>query len=335
MALDTYAALKTSVLNWLARPGDPLVEPAVPDMVKLFEAEANRRLRTIDAEKSVLLAMTDAGYAVLPSDCWGIRRVNWGGMVLQYMAPGSPPFGNVGGWSNFYTLLGSNDGGRTGETGEWNEFRIYFGPQAAISEQQNAVEVIYQVGVPPLSDARPANWLLKNHCDAYLWGVLAEAELYIGHDERAPMWLQRREAVFASIEAFDRKTRWAGPMQVRVDAITVAATSQGTGAQLPTVIVDEAAGPLRVENPASGAAIALLTGEGALYIEGGPRAALTIRLPDNPVEGQTVDVSFENPVTALSITYSGGLPLSEPTNAYGPGAGLQFRFVDDEWRYWT
>jgi hypothetical protein len=194
--------------------------------------------------------------------------------------------------------------------------------------------VIYQVGVPPLGDTRPTNWLLANHCDAYLWGVLAEAELFIGHDERAPLWMQRREAVFQSIEQFDRKTRWAGPMQIRVDAITVAATSQGTGAQLPTVVVDEAAGPLRVENPASGAVITLLSGERALYIEGGPRAALTIRLPDDPVENQMVDISFEQPVTALTVTYSGGLPLSEPTNAYGPGAGLQFRYVDGEWRYW-
>ena len=41
---------------------------------------------------------------------------------------------------------------------------------------------------------RPHNWLLAKHPDAYLFGTLAEAELYIGHDERAPLWLQRREA---------------------------------------------------------------------------------------------------------------------------------------------
>ena len=45
MPLSTYAELQASVLGWLARPGDPLVEPAVPDMVRLFEVEANRRLR--------------------------------------------------------------------------------------------------------------------------------------------------------------------------------------------------------------------------------------------------------------------------------------------------
>jgi hypothetical protein len=42
MALSTYTDLRTAVLGWLARPGDPLVAPAVPDMVRLFEAEANR-----------------------------------------------------------------------------------------------------------------------------------------------------------------------------------------------------------------------------------------------------------------------------------------------------
>ena len=334
MALSTYTELQTAVLGWLARPGDPLVAPAVPDMVHLFEAEANRRLRTIDAERTALLPMTTGGYAVLPSDCWGIRRVSWSGAVLQYMAPGSAPFGNTSGWSRYYTLLGVNDGGRPGETGIWNEFRVYFGPQAATSEANSAVEVVYQVGVPPLGDARPSNWLLVNHSDAYLFGVLAEAELYIGHDERATIWLQRRDLAFQSIEAFDRKTRWAGPMQIRVDAITTPASSQGTGAQLPAVTV-EAAGAVRVVNPASGTVVAMLPGERALYVEAGPRAALTIRLPDEPVLDQLVEISFANPVTALTVTYSSGAAIpGSPDNAYGPGAGLQFRYLETGWVYW-
>ena len=36
MPFSTYAELQTSILRWLARPGDPLVAPMVPDMVRLF-----------------------------------------------------------------------------------------------------------------------------------------------------------------------------------------------------------------------------------------------------------------------------------------------------------
>jgi hypothetical protein len=43
MALDSYQNLQGAVLDWLARPGDPLVAPAVPDMITMFEEEARDR----------------------------------------------------------------------------------------------------------------------------------------------------------------------------------------------------------------------------------------------------------------------------------------------------
>ena len=51
MPLDTYANLQASILSWLARPGDPLVSPSIPDMIELFEREATRRLKVGGAEK--------------------------------------------------------------------------------------------------------------------------------------------------------------------------------------------------------------------------------------------------------------------------------------------
>src|SRR5678815_2342526 len=90
MALDTYASLKTSILGWLARPGDPLVEPAVPDMVRLFEVEANRRLKSAGAENIAALDAS-AGWVILPSNCMQIRTVSIGGSTLLFVPPEQLP----------------------------------------------------------------------------------------------------------------------------------------------------------------------------------------------------------------------------------------------------
>jgi hypothetical protein len=63
------------------------------------------------------------------------------------------------------------------------------------------------------------------------------------------------------------------------------------------------------------------------------RGALTIRLPPDPPA--VVEVSFEASVTALTVTNAAGLPVENaPLNAFGPGAGLEFRYVDGAWVYW-
>jgi hypothetical protein len=108
----------------------------------------------------------------------------------------------------------------------WGNTVLWIGP---LPNAVYDIELMYQAGVPPLSDGNPTNWLLAKHGDAYLFGVLAEAELYIGHDERAPLWLQRREAAFASIEQADRKARWGSPLQIRAHGIQIAPGSASGG----------------------------------------------------------------------------------------------------------
>ena len=56
MPLDSYDNLQTSVADWIARPGDPLLLPAIPDMILLFEEKARDKLRTRFVEKTVTLA---------------------------------------------------------------------------------------------------------------------------------------------------------------------------------------------------------------------------------------------------------------------------------------
>jgi hypothetical protein len=326
MALDTYAALKTSVLSWLARPGDPLVEPSVPDMVRLFEAEASRRLRVGASEIAAVLTAT-AGYPwiALPTAFAQLRSVSIGGgggtSKLQFLPNSDGHWHSLlyrRGLPEYFTLFGGTN--------------LQLGP---MPDSAYSISILYQGGVPPLSDANPSNWLLAAAPDCYLFGALVEAEAFIGHDERIAIWLGRRDAAFAGIEMADRKARWpGGPLQITVDGLTGPGGPGGMASGGATTIPEPEPEPLepgavRVVNPASGGVVTMLAGERALYVEGGPRASLSLTLPPDPTDSMLVDISFENPVTALTVT-----DLAEPTSAYGPGAGLQFRYVDDEWRYW-
>jgi hypothetical protein len=312
MPLATYGDLKTSILGWLARPGDPLVEPAVPDFVRLFEAEANRRLKSAGAENIATLSAAGTGWVILPSNCMQIRTVSIGGVPLLFVPPEQLP--GEAGIPGCYTIIG-----RT----------LFLGPAP---NGATLVDLVFQSGVPPLSDAIQTNWLLDTAPDAYLFGSLVEAEVYIGEDQRAQGWLARREAAFAGLEAADRKLRWAGPLQIRVSGIT--GTGGGSGSTSSGGITTSMTG-LRTVNPASGSTVVMLSGEAGIYVIGPARAALGIRLPPHPAADALVEISFAAPVTALTVqSAEGAVTLPEPTNAYGPGAGLQFRYVGGAWIYW-
>lgn len=374
MPLSTYQELQTAVLGWLARPGDPLVAPAVPDMVRLFEAEATRRLKTGAAEKMVTVTTVGGVPSVpLPSDFGQLRRVSRDGLTLAYVGPSSIP--GMSGPPLAYTL--------------WGATNLWLGPAPDAAYE---IEILYQSGVPPLSESNPSNWLLAANPDAYLFGVLVEAELYIGHDERVQVWAQRREAAFASIEQADRKARWGSPLSIVVDGITapaagggggggggassaMASVSVGTappptphsgdlwwdsstdtaagGGQLYVYFVDASGdaawtaatnqpgspGPavegVVTVTPASGDVVTVDAANPNVYSMSPALAALTVRLHALPVNGSSVQLSFAAPVAALAIQDYGGTPVAgAPTSAYGPGAALIFRHNGATWLYW-
>ena len=217
MPLDTYANLQTAVMDWLARPGDPLIAPALPEMIQLFEAEARLRLRTLASEAMAEL-YTAAGTPdlALPPDFVELRSAMLQGLAtpLEFLAPhAAAPYTAAGGVPCYYTIYGGGDWACSAEDGAF--LRLSPPPDGAYT-----VTITYLRGLPALSDAAPTNWLLLQSPGAYLWGCLVEAEAYIGHDERAAAWLQRRDAALAALEIADRKARWGGPLTMRVMGAT-------------------------------------------------------------------------------------------------------------------
>jgi hypothetical protein len=223
MPLDTYANLQTSILRWLGRPGDTLIASDVPDMIRLFEVEADRRLKTRWSDGFAELLHDEDDYVVpLPSDFRSLRSIRFSD---------ADPIFNI----NYLTPEQLNMASRRFFTIEGLNLRL-----ADIGGEHDTIRIGYMRGLTPLSASVPLNWLLQNCPDAYLFGSLVEAEAFIGNDDRAAGWLQRREAAFQSIKDADHDAKYGGGgLQMRPDwLLPVSRPVEGTQSVVLTITLN-------------------------------------------------------------------------------------------------
>src|SRR5205814_1450216 len=143
----------------------------------------------------------------LPDDCESVRRVVYDGFQLEYMpAWGMAEVtidGQLIGLPLWYTIEGVN---------------LTLGP---VPDTNLSAFIDYWAGVPALGPTVPSNWLLSRYPSLYLYGSLANAEGYIGNDERVSGWIQQREAGFERVRREAIAARLGGaPLVQRVDGPT-------------------------------------------------------------------------------------------------------------------
>lgn len=208
MPFGNYTQLQAAILDWIGRPGDPLVAPAVPDFIVLFEEEARDRLRTQFAEMTgVALAPITPGVFALPNDFVQMRRVVYDSTQLEYRPPwdlaDQTREGQLIGKPLWYTI---------------NGLQLNLGP---IPDTNLSAYIDYSQGLPALSTAVPTNWMLTHYPSLYLFGSLINAEGYIGDDERIAGWGQIRDASFERVRRAQIAARIGGaPLVQRVDGPT-------------------------------------------------------------------------------------------------------------------
>lgn len=206
MALDSYANLQTAVLTHLAHVGNATLTAVLPDLIKLFEAKAARRLRTRDMEERDTATLSTQ-YLALPTGFVEMRSIKLNSDPIQDLDYATPDFisrvyvGSQVAQPKVYTIIGGE---------------LMFAP---IPDQSYTVEMAYYK-FSGLSDSNTSNWLLTNHPDAYLYGTLVEAAIFLKDEDgaRALLWKQLLEQAFDAIDRQDWRGRWGGsPLVMRVD----------------------------------------------------------------------------------------------------------------------
>lgn len=197
MALDTYAGLTAEIADFLNK--GPTLSAKIPTFIRLTESRLNKVLD--DPEMEVTATATATGeFLGLPADFGQLRSISVGGYRLR-------------------GTTAADFSGFDGTAGIPRSYAIYDGQLAfaPIPSTGSAVQIVYTRRIPALSDTNPTNWLLDLAPEAYLYGSLLAAELYLWNDERLPVFQTAFEDAITTLQEDAAKRRWgAAPLAPRL-----------------------------------------------------------------------------------------------------------------------
>lgn len=189
----TYAELKTNIAAWLHR--DDLTG-YLDTFIALFEARANRTLRTVEMQVLETVTPTSEFHA-LPTGWQAFKNVQYNGTyatTIEYASPQKiAAAGLISGDPAYYTLNGN---------------QVEFSPSA----EGKTIEWTYYQAIPALSSSNTSNWLIEKHPDYYLWGCIHQALLW-ALDDRAAQVAQMVGGYESEIESASRNA-YSGPLNV-------------------------------------------------------------------------------------------------------------------------
>ncbi len=196
MALSTYTELKTSIADWLNRTD---LTTQIPDFIALCEAEMNRRLRRTTTRATITI---DAAAITPPTDMAELRSI--------YLVSASV-------WQDKPLRVGTPEmiaerraraGGVAGRPDTVAVFQseLLFAPDP---DQDYDAEIIYFAKLTALSSSNPSNVVLVEAPDAYLYGALLQAEPYLEHDERAPVWRAKFDSAIMELNIVRENEEYA------------------------------------------------------------------------------------------------------------------------------
>jgi len=196
MAITNYTELQASIANFLAR--DDLTAQ-IPDFISLAEARMAREMQARSQEKRATATLTAGdAFVSLPTDLRSIRLVKLNTApteVLEYYTPtrvNEIYANNSEGKPKGYTIIGGE---------------IKFAPTP---DANYTAEIVYSEGVPDLSDSNLVNIILTRHPDAYLYGALAAASVYLMDDQKTTVYEQLFTRALDEIKREEERGKQAG-----------------------------------------------------------------------------------------------------------------------------
>lgn len=184
--------LQTAVVEMVQRPD---IADVFPRLVKLAEADFNRRLRM--AEQIEIKDVTiSGGSASLPYGLQSLIGV-YNGAGYEYVA--QPPQAiRTAQSKGYYAIIGD---------------KIH-------APQDEVLTLQYYAAIPSITDdQRSSSWLLERHPGLYLYAVGAEAAKYTGDGERLAAIMQALAGEYAKADGADGSRRYSRA-RVRVQGVT-------------------------------------------------------------------------------------------------------------------
>jgi len=196
MAIGTYSELKTAIANFLARSD---LTDRIPEFIALAEGRMSRNLETRGQEKRATATLTSGdAFVSLPTDLRSIRLVKLNTSPTEVL--------------EYYTPVELDDTFSTGATGKPRGYTI-IGTEikfAPTPDSGYTAEIVYIEGVPDLSDSNTSNTILTRHPDAYLYGALASASVYLMDDAKTTLYEQLFTRAIDEIKKEEERGKYAG-----------------------------------------------------------------------------------------------------------------------------
>ncbi len=168
----------------------------IPSFVALFEAKANRDLRTRKQETSFSGTIDSSNQIALPADFLAFKTLwqpGYEGTPLTAQSLESVVARRrTNGTPTMYAL----DGGKVRFDGSGDILGTYY------------------AAIPGLVDSG-TNWLSLVAYDAYLFGALSEAWVYLMDEQRATLYAARCQEALLSVASSDQRDSFGGPLAAR------------------------------------------------------------------------------------------------------------------------
>ena len=194
MSLSTYAELKSSVADWLARTD---LDSVIPDFIGNAERAIfhDSRSRIPPLEKKVVLQIDSEGFAGIPSDYLeGITMLCDDVPIQRISLAKLRGYGSQSGKARYFAR-------------ETYMFKFF-----PIPDSSYQIELIYYHQPDALSDSNTSNILFAQAPEAYLYGALIEGAKYLGQDESR--WQERYQTALNKLTEHARAAEYSGATPV-------------------------------------------------------------------------------------------------------------------------
>ena len=190
----TYAELKTNIANFLNRSD---LTSQLDFFIDATEAEFNRRLRVKDMIKRAT-ATADSQYLSLPTDWLEAINVQLDGNNFTPLMQQSiesldiyrKSVDNVSNQPVYYALVD-------------NTIELVPTPDTSYT-----LQLTYYGTIDALSDSNTSNFISNSYPDAYLYGALKHASIYLMEDDRVALFTQQFEKALEEMRLEQEKAEF-------------------------------------------------------------------------------------------------------------------------------